>query len=110
GVHPHRRRLVAADLRLVGHRAPPELPGDLAMALAWCLPTGLEHPLPYFYFAYMIVLLVHRERRDHDVCRAKYGADWDAYCRKVRLRNVAGVYWSCRRARVRHRMRRRRSG
>src|SRR5439155_55918 len=26
GVHPHRRRLVAADLRLVGHRAPPELP------------------------------------------------------------------------------------
>ncbi|PYN29230.1 MAG: hypothetical protein DMD76_01650, partial [Candidatus Rokuibacteriota bacterium] len=27
--------------------------GDLAMALAWCLPTGLEHPLPYFYFAYM---------------------------------------------------------
>jgi len=66
--------------------------GDLAMALAWCLPTGLEHPLPYFYFVYMIVLLVHRERRDHAVCQAKYGADWDAYCRKVRWRIVPGVY------------------
>ena len=66
--------------------------GDLVMALAWCLPTGFEHPLPYFYFAYMILLLVHRERRDHDVCRAKYGADWDAYCRKVRWRIVPGVY------------------
>jgi Delta14-sterol reductase len=66
--------------------------GDLVMALAWCLPTGLARPLPYFYFAYMIVLLVHRERRDHEVCRAKYGTDWDAYCRKVRWRIVPGVY------------------
>jgi delta14-sterol reductase/lamin-B receptor len=66
--------------------------GDLLMALAWCLPAGFEHPLPYVYFAYMIVLLVHRERRDHDVCRTKYGADWDAYCRKVRWRIVPGVY------------------
>jgi protein-S-isoprenylcysteine O-methyltransferase Ste14 len=66
--------------------------GDLAMALAWCLPTGFAHPLAYVYFVYMIVLLVHRERRDHVACRAKYGADWDAYCRKVRWRIVPGVY------------------
>jgi len=66
--------------------------GDLLMALAWCLPTKFEHPLPYFYFVYMIILLVHRERRDHDVCQEKYGADWDAYCRKVRWRIVPGVY------------------
>ena len=66
--------------------------GDLAMALAWCLPTGFTHPLPYFYFAYMIALLVHRERRDHDVCHVKYGVDWEAYCRKVRWRIVPGVY------------------
>jgi hypothetical protein len=66
--------------------------GDLAMALAWCLPTGLAHPLPYFYFVYMIILLVHRERRDHDLCQAKYGADWDAYCSKVRWRIVPGLY------------------
>ena len=66
--------------------------GDLGMALAWCLPCGFEQPLPYFYFVYMIVLLVHRERRDHDLCQAKYGIDWDAYCQKVRWRIVPGVY------------------
>ena len=66
--------------------------GDLFMALAWCLPTGFEHPLPYFYFVYMVILLVHRERRDHDMCQAKYGADWDAYCQRVRWRILPGVY------------------
>jgi steroid 5-alpha reductase family enzyme len=66
--------------------------GDLGMALAWCLLCGFEHPLPYFYLIYMIILLVHRERRDHELCQAKYGVDWDAYCRKVRWRIVPGVY------------------
>jgi Delta14-sterol reductase len=66
--------------------------GDLGMALAWCLPCGFEQPLPYFYFVYMIILLVHRERRDHDLCQAKYGLDWDTYCRKVRWRIVPGLY------------------
>jgi steroid 5-alpha reductase family enzyme len=66
--------------------------GDVAMALAWCLPAGFEHPLPYFYVVYVAVLLVHRERRDHAMCRQKYGADWDAYCRKVRWRIVPGLY------------------
>jgi len=66
--------------------------GDLLMALAWCLPTGFSHPVPWFYFAFMIVLLVHRERRDNAACLAKYGADWDTYCRKVRWRILPGVY------------------
>jgi protein-S-isoprenylcysteine O-methyltransferase Ste14 len=66
--------------------------GDLLMALAWCLPTGFAHPLPYFYVIYMTLLLLHRERRDNAVCRDKYGVDWDAYCRKVPWRIVPGVY------------------
>lgn len=66
--------------------------GDLMMGLAWCLTTGFEHPLPYFYITYFTILLVHREWRDHAMCRAKYGADWAAYCRKVRWRMVPGVY------------------
>ena len=66
--------------------------GDLMMALAWCLPCLFEHPLPYFYFIYFVILLWHRERRDHDYCQARYGADWDAYCRKVRWRIVPYVY------------------
>jgi hypothetical protein len=66
--------------------------GDLMMALAWCLTCGLSRPLPYFYVVYLTILLVHRERRDHAACAAKYGADWTRYCEKVRYRIVPFVY------------------
>jgi Delta14-sterol reductase len=66
--------------------------GDLLMGLAWCLPTLFDHPLPYFYIVYFTILLVHRERRDNSFCRAKYGADWDRYCAKVRWRIIPGLY------------------
>jgi protein-S-isoprenylcysteine O-methyltransferase Ste14 len=66
--------------------------GDLMMALAWCLPCGFGSVLPYFYIIYFTILLVHRERRDHVTCAAKYGADWDAYCAKVRWRILPGIY------------------
>ena len=66
--------------------------GDLLMGLAWCLPTGFEHPLPYFYFVYFAILLLHRERRDHAMCLKKYGDAWEAYCQKVRWRIVPGLY------------------
>jgi Delta14-sterol reductase len=66
--------------------------GDLLMALAWCLPAGFESPIPYFYFVYFTVLLIHREWRDNRHCREKYGEAWDAYCRKVPWRIVPGIY------------------
>jgi Delta14-sterol reductase len=66
--------------------------GDLLMGLAWCLPCGFESPLPYFYIVYFTILLVHRERRDHDMCAVRYGTDWALYCAKVRHRIVPGVY------------------
>lgn len=66
--------------------------GDLLMGLAWCLPCGFESPLPYFYIIYFTILLVHRERRDHHLCAARYGPAWDAYCSKVRYRIVPGLY------------------
>ena len=66
--------------------------GDLMMALAWCLPAGFAHVTPYFYFIYFAPLLIDRERRDHRVCKDKYGADWDEYCRRVRYRILPGVY------------------
>jgi len=62
------------------------------MGLAWCLTTGFEHLLPYFYFFYFTILLVHRARRDNAVCQAKYGKDWEAYCRKVPWRIMPGVF------------------
>jgi protein-S-isoprenylcysteine O-methyltransferase Ste14 len=66
--------------------------GDLMMGLAWCLTTASRHVLPYFYFIYFVILLVHRERRDHDHCAKKYGKDWDEYTRRVRWRIVPGLY------------------
>jgi len=66
--------------------------GDLLMGLAWCLPTGFSHPLTYFYIVYFLILLLHRERRDHRMCLDKYGPDWEAYCQKVRWRIVPGLY------------------
>jgi protein-S-isoprenylcysteine O-methyltransferase Ste14 len=66
--------------------------GDWLMGLAWCLTTGFSSPLPYFYITYFTILLVHRERRDHDMCAVRYGEDWQNYCQNVRWRIVPGVY------------------
>jgi protein-S-isoprenylcysteine O-methyltransferase Ste14 len=66
--------------------------GDLLMALAWCLLAGFASPLPYFYFVYFTMLLVHRAWRDNIACKEKYGTDWDAYCRKVPWQILPGVY------------------
>jgi hypothetical protein len=69
--------------------------GDWIMGLAWCLPcgaAGAASVVPYFYCLYFAALLVHRERRDEAACRAKYGADWDAYCALVPWRIVPKVY------------------
>ncbi|KAL1916720.1 uncharacterized protein VTP21DRAFT_5424 [Calcarisporiella thermophila] len=66
--------------------------GDLLMALAWSLPCGFSTPIPYFYPVYMTVLLVHRDRRDDEKCRNKYGKDWERYCQLVKYRILPGVY------------------
>ena len=42
------------------------------MGLAWCLPTGFDTPITYFYVIYFAVLLIHRQRRDDDACAKKY--------------------------------------
>jgi delta14-sterol reductase len=46
----------------------------------------------YFFMVYFAVLLIHRERRDEEKCKLKYGKDWETYCEKVPSRIVPGVY------------------
>ncbi|XP_013884591.1 lamin-B receptor [Austrofundulus limnaeus] len=70
----------------------PNYLGDLVMALAWSLPCGFSHLLPWYYMIYFIILLVHRDSRDMSECRRKYGSAWDEYCRTVRYRIIPGVY------------------
>ncbi|XP_047244874.1 delta(14)-sterol reductase LBR [Girardinichthys multiradiatus] len=70
----------------------PNYLGDLIMALAWSLPCGFSHLLPWYYMIYFIILLVHRDSRDMNECRRKYGSAWDKYCRTVRYRIIPCVY------------------
>lgn len=91
--------------------------GDWVMSWAYCLPTlaagykltpsvmypgtrlvttegvaGYATPVTYFYLLYFAILLVHRESRDEEKCRRKYGKDWDKYCEIVRWRIWPGIY------------------
>ncbi|KAJ3118212.1 erg24, C-14 sterol reductase [Phlyctochytrium bullatum] len=66
--------------------------GDWLMALSWCLPTCFDTPITYFYAIYFAILLWHRELRDEEKCRKKYGRDWDKYCEIVRYRFVPYIY------------------
>ncbi|TNN36882.1 Lamin-B receptor [Liparis tanakae] len=70
----------------------PNYLGDLLMALAWSLPCGFSHLLPWYYMIYFVILLVHRDARDMSECRRKYGSAWDEYCRTVRYRIIPGLY------------------
>ncbi|XP_069750371.1 delta(14)-sterol reductase TM7SF2 isoform X2 [Narcine bancroftii] len=84
-----RQLLVSGWWGLVRH---PNYLGDLVMALAWSLPCGVAHALPYFYVTYFTALLIHREARDEHQCRKKYGSAWNAYCSRVPYRIFPYLY------------------
>lgn len=54
-----------------GRSRHPNYFGDILMALAWSLPTGIETPITYFYVVYFAVLLIHRQMRDDEACERK---------------------------------------
>ncbi|ABN66180.2 sterol C-14 reductase [Scheffersomyces stipitis CBS 6054] len=66
--------------------------GDWLIGWAWCLPTGFQTPLTYFYVVYFGTLLVHRQTRDEAKCRAKYGKQWEEYEEKVPYKIIPYVY------------------
>ncbi|XP_021494057.1 delta(14)-sterol reductase TM7SF2 isoform X3 [Meriones unguiculatus] len=84
-----RQLLVSGWWGMVRH---PNYLGDLIMALAWSLPCGVSHLLPYFYLFYFTALLVHREARDEQQCLHKYGHAWQEYCKRVPYRIIPYVY------------------
>ncbi|XP_003937734.3 delta(14)-sterol reductase TM7SF2 [Saimiri boliviensis] len=84
-----RQLLVSGWWGMVRH---PNYLGDLIMALAWSLPCGVSHLLPYFYLLYFTALLVHREARDERQCLQKYGLAWQEYCRRVPYRIMPYIY------------------
>ncbi|EGG12616.1 uncharacterized protein MELLADRAFT_114812 [Melampsora larici-populina 98AG31] len=75
-----------------GRSRHPNYLGDWIMAWAWCLPTGFQTPITYFYVIYFGILLVHRQLRDEEACAQKYGADWIRYKNIVRWKIIPYIY------------------
>ncbi|KAI5465364.1 Delta(14)-sterol reductase [Mariannaea sp. PMI_226] len=48
--------------------------------------------ITYFYVVYFAILLIHRDGRDDEKCRRKYGDDWEKYKKIVRYRIIPGIY------------------
>jgi 7-dehydrocholesterol reductase len=65
---------------------------ELALALAWTIPVGFEHALPWFYLMFLSILLTHRAVRDDDRCARKYGEAWAEYRRRVPWKMLPGVF------------------
>ena len=66
--------------------------GDLLLSLAYSLACGFTHILPYFYFFFLSVLLIHRCIRDEKRCKDKYGEKWKEYCERVPYRLIPYVW------------------
>lgn len=66
--------------------------GDWLIGWSWCLPTGFQTPLTYFYVIYFGTLLVHRQRRDEAKCSAKYGDAWIEYQKQVPYKIIPYIY------------------
>lgn len=81
--HPHvdNAALIRDDNSLYGGME--VVPGEAA---------GWGMVVTYFFMLYFAILLVHRERRDEEKCRRKYGKDWEEYCRRVPSRIIPGIY------------------
>jgi delta24(24(1))-sterol reductase len=65
---------------------------DILMALSWGLICGFDHFLPYFYVVFFTIMITHRYVRDRTRMRAKYGADYDEYCRRVPSVFIPGLF------------------
>ena len=68
--------------------------GEITQAVGLVLPaflaTGslMSWLLPLYY----VLLFLGRQQDDALICSKKYGADWEAYHRKVPYRIVPGLY------------------
>ncbi|KAM3920284.1 delta(14)-sterol reductase TM7SF2-like [Leptodactylus fuscus] len=84
-----RRLFLGGWWRVVRH---PNYLGDIIMALAWSLPCGFNHLLPYFYFVYLTIFLAYRAAKDEQRCLRKYGQAWQEYCRRVPYKIFPCIY------------------
>jgi 7-dehydrocholesterol reductase len=65
---------------------------ELGAAIAWTVPAGFSHFVPWLYPLFLATLLFDRTNRDELRCRGKYGRFWVSYCERVPWRIVPGIY------------------
>lgn len=66
--------------------------GDWLISWSWCLSTGFNTFLTYYYVMYFGGLLLHRQQRDEAKCSAKYGEKWVQYKKQVPWKIIPYVY------------------
>jgi len=65
---------------------------EILATLCWSLPAwNTAFIAPYFYVAFLTILLLDRSYRDDERCRNKYGIYWDSYCKEVPYKIVPGI-------------------
>ena len=65
---------------------------EMALAFFWTLPALFNHVMPYSYFIWLSILLVHRSFRDEAKCSKKYHTYWKQYCALVPYRIFPGLF------------------
>jgi 7-dehydrocholesterol reductase len=65
---------------------------EILAAVFWTLPAASTGQLmPWFYVAFLVILLTDRAFRDNARCQQKYGKVWDEYCKLVPYLIIPGV-------------------
>eukprot|EP00742_Colponemidia_sp_Colp-10_P004497 GILJ01004800.1.p1 GENE.GILJ01004800.1~~GILJ01004800.1.p1 ORF type:complete len:441 (-),score=55.85 GILJ01004800.1:207-1529(-) len=65
---------------------------ELSGTFFWSCSAGFSHLMPFSYFCFLCLLLLDRQYRDDERCRAKYGKHWAKYCARVPYRIIPGVF------------------
>jgi 7-dehydrocholesterol reductase len=65
---------------------------EITAALIWCSAGRVTHLLPFFYPAFLTLLLSDRAWRDDARCLDKYGEYWKQYQAAVPYKIVPGVF------------------
>ncbi|XP_046915001.1 lamin B receptor [Dermatophagoides farinae] len=65
---------------------------ELLIAFAFGAPALATSIIPYLYFLFIFILIIHRTMRDDDKCSKKYGRYWQEYCQLVPYKIVPYIF------------------
>jgi len=65
---------------------------EVLLAFSWCTTAAFQNLLPYLYFIFLTILLIHRSIRDDTKCLNKYGKYWLEYRKLVPYKIVPMLF------------------